>query len=232
MSNERPLRFLTRQQSRRVDEVAMNRFGFDGLVLMENAGRGCVDLLLRLGIDGPVTIFCGSGNNGGDGFVIARHLKIRGFEPWVLLFGNPSRLATDAAANWRLLKHCDVPTFVRPEKVKLPKRGWIVDSLLGTGAVGKPREPIAGAIRDINAAKSRTLRVLAVDLPSGLDADTGKTNDPTVRADKTATFVGPKIGFRSEALLPFLGEVHVVGIGIPESVVDAACREEDRQFSR
>src|SRR5882757_6842301 len=95
---------LNREQSRDIDRRAIEEFGFTGLVLMENAGRGCVDVLEGLGIDGPVVILCGKGNNAGDGFVIARHLAIRGNDCRVLLLCPPADLRGDAATNFAILK--------------------------------------------------------------------------------------------------------------------------------
>ena len=89
---------LTRAQSRRIDQLAIDHYGLSGLVLMENAGRGVTDVLVSRGIAGPVAICCGKGNNAGDGFVIARHLDLRGFEPRVLLWAEPAELTGDAAA--------------------------------------------------------------------------------------------------------------------------------------
>ena len=103
---------LTRDQSRQLDRLAMDEFGMSGLVLMENAGRGAADVLCREGIDGPVIICCGKGNNAGDGFVIARHLDLRGYCPKVFLWSNPSELQGDAAANYNILCKTDVPVKV------------------------------------------------------------------------------------------------------------------------
>ena len=93
---------LSRQQVRQVDQRAIHDCGMSGLVLMENAGRGCVDQLCELGVTGPVVICCGRGNNAGDGFVIARHLEIRGFSAKILLWSRPEDLAGDAAENFRI----------------------------------------------------------------------------------------------------------------------------------
>src|SRR3954468_13392327 len=100
---------LTRRQSRELDHRATADYGITGIVLMENAGRGCVDVLERLGIDGPVVILCGKGNNAGDGFVIARHLEIRGYSCRVLLLSPPQELRGDAAANFAILQKASVP---------------------------------------------------------------------------------------------------------------------------
>src|SRR5688500_7504074 len=100
---------LSREQCRELDRRAIEEYGIPGLVLMENAGRGCVDVLERLGIGGPVVILCGKGNNGGDGFVIARHLELRGHACRVLLLRPPDELTGDAATNFAILRRTGVP---------------------------------------------------------------------------------------------------------------------------
>ncbi len=128
-------------QSRLVDRLAAEEYGFSGLVLMENAGRGVADVLCRLGIAGPVVVCCGKGNNAGDGFVLARHLDLRGHKVRVLLWAGPEELTGDAAANYRILAKTDVPIDVfgaAHDAQRLAKllegAAWIVDALLGTGA--------------------------------------------------------------------------------------------------
>ena len=103
---------FTREQSRLVDQLAAEEYGFSGLVLMENAGRGVADVLCRLGIAGPVAVCCGKGNNAGDGFVVARHLDLRGHAVRVLLWADPAELTGDAAANFHILTKTDVPIEV------------------------------------------------------------------------------------------------------------------------
>ena len=163
---------LTRDQSRAVDRRAIEEFGFLGLVLMENAGRGVVETLERLGIDGPVVVLCGSGNNAGDGFVIARHLEIRGHEVRVMLLISPEKLTGDALTNYTILTKTNVPirkltTDGRPIRQQLDELGtgaaWIVDAMLGTGARGEPRPPLDEAIDWLNDQPGRKL---AVDVPS------------------------------------------------------------------
>ncbi|MDD4268514.1 MAG: NAD(P)H-hydrate epimerase [Pirellulaceae bacterium] len=215
---------LTRDESRQVDRRAMEVYGISGLVLMENAGRGVVDWLEALGIRKPVVICCGRGNNGGDGFVIARHLAIRGYPARVLLWADPQDLAGDAAVNFRILQKCGVPIDRlggEGDPATLEKHlagaGWIVDALLGTGARGEPRPPLDQAIDRINAAG---VPVLAVDVPSGLDCESGEPARHTIRAAHTCTFVARKIGFAAEAARPWLGEVHVLDIGAPWRIVE------------
>ncbi|NLS91485.1 MAG: NAD(P)H-hydrate epimerase [Planctomycetaceae bacterium] len=214
---------LTREQSRQVDRIAMEVYGFSGLVLMENAGRGVADYLERLGIDGTVVICCGRGNNGGDGFVIARHLDLRGYQTRVLLYCDPAQLAGDAAANFRILEKTDVPIHPCYEnsdadglQTHLAGASWIVDALLGTGARGEPRPPLDSVIDRLNASG---IPILAVDVPSGLDCDTGEPSEHTVRAAHTCTFVTAKVGYLNPNARPYLGELHVLSIGTPTKLV-------------
>lgn len=213
---------LTREAARAFDRHAIETLNIPHAVLMENAGRGCVDRMQREGIGGPVVVLCGKGNNGGDGFVIARHLAIRGYKVRVVLASSPSKLIGDAMWAFDALTHCGVAILdeahVNPalsiQELDAFAGGsaWIVDSLLGSGATGAPRPPYDTMIDWINA---ETGRRLAVDLPSGLDCDTGEPRSPTVRADVTCTFVAPKAGFMNKAAQPYLGEVHVCDIGAP-----------------
>lgn len=221
-----PLLF-SREQSRLVDQIAVEEFGFSGLVLMENAGRGAADLLCALGIAGPVVICCGKGNNAGDGFVIARHLYLRGHDVAVALWAKPEELTGDAAANFHILAKTGVPielfsaTFDTADSTRLDAlladAAWIVDALLGTGAKGEPRRPFDVVIDRMNAAVAPKL---AIDLPSGLDCDTGHPSSHTIRAAETCTFVAAKRGFSSSEAAPYVGRVHVLDIGVPPEVIE------------
>jgi len=212
-----PIPPMSRAQIRQYDADAIAR-GVPGIVLMENAGRGVADWMEELGITGPVAIVCGKGNNGGDGFVIARQLQTRGHDVRVAMLVHPVKLAGEAATAWTSFQSLPIPRTMTAgddsalEKV-LDGCEWVVDALLGTGTVGQVREPFASAIRIINKAGERGVKVMAVDLPSGLDCDTGVPNDPTIKANYTATFVATKIGFSTPAARPFLGEVRVFDIG-------------------
>jgi NAD(P)H-hydrate epimerase len=226
---------LTREQSRAIDRRAIEDFGIPGIVLMENAGRGTVDVLERLGIDGPVVILCGKGNNAGDGFVIARHLAIRGHECRILLLCPPNEFTGDAATNYSILQKISpdiiVPTLQRagasPPPIDRPAElhnaHWLIDALLGTGAHGEPRPPFDTATDWINA-RPATTKALAVDVPSGLDCDTGQPAAHTVRADHTCTFAAMKIGFTQPTAKPYVGTVHVCDIGIPPRLFETLPR--------
>jgi NAD(P)H-hydrate epimerase len=219
--------FMSRDEVRDVDHVAIEKYGLPGIVLMENAARGCVDWLNALGISGRIAICSGRGNNGGDGFVIARHLENAGHDVKVLLFADPSTVSGDAAVNLNVLQKSGTPLRcfqslkVDPAEIRSELSGadWIVDALLGTGTRGGLREPFATVISEINACSARKI---AIDLPSGLDCDSGQpvdeTNPLAVRADFTATIVAKKLGFQNEASRDFTGEIRVIDIGVPRAM--------------
>lgn len=222
---------LNRKQSRLIDQIAIEQYGFSGLVLMENAGRGVVDVLLQtdsqlIGApDRRVTILCGKGNNAGDGFVIARHLAIRNVAAKVLLLCPSSDLRGDALHNYEILTHCNVPIAELSESSSISAAldeqadgsSWLVDAILGTGAQGEPRSPFDQAIDWMNRQAAKRL---ALDLPSGLDCDTGQPARQTVRADLTCTFVTSKVGFQISPAEDYLGQLYVVSIGIPPTLAD------------
>jgi NAD(P)H-hydrate epimerase len=169
-----------------------------------------------------VVIICGKGNNGGDGFVIARHLDLRGIEVKTLLLAAPSELTGDAAANFQILQKANLPieVFSAPLDAtrftqQLAGATWLVDALLGTGAVGEPKSPYAEAIDHMNAAGKP---ILAIDLPSGLDCDTGAASRHTIRATATCTFVAAKPGFSTLAAAPYLGQLYIQDIGVPRQL--------------
>src|SRR5262245_41503784 len=184
---------LTRSQVRDVDRRAIQEYGMSGLVLMENAGRGTADVLCTLLREGragaSVAIVCGKGNNGGDGFVIARHLDLRGIGVKVLLLTDPKELTGDAAANFSIIQKAALPIEVLSApfdivrfNAALAGSAWLVDAILGTGATGEPKSPLDEAIDQMNASG---IPIVAVDLPSGLDCDTGAAAEHTIRAAHT-----------------------------------------------
>jgi NAD(P)H-hydrate epimerase len=225
---ENAMTYLSREEVRSLDRRAIEEFGFPGAVLMENAGRGAAEILVSLGVQGRVVICCGKGNNGGDGFVVARHLDIREVPVQLLLFVRPEELTGDAAINYRIAEKTGLPIEVhvplRKEalEAELSSSDWIVDALFGTGLAGPVRPPLDEVIsaikRAVQTSGSRP-RVLAVDIPSGLDCDTGMPMGPTIAADHTVTFVAQKKGFANPAAQRWLGQVHVAHIGIPRRLV-------------
>jgi NAD(P)H-hydrate epimerase len=224
------MRSLSRDEVRRVDLLAIGEYGLPGVVLMENAGRNAATLLHALadecGPAGAMTIVCGKGNNGGDGFVIARHLENLGHGVRLLLAFDPAEATGDAAINQRVAERAgqrieclDGADLARWER-ELSGADWIVDALLGTGATGPARGATATAIAAIERVRAAGgARVFAVDLPSGLDCDSGEPLGPCVRADVTATFVARKIGFDRPAAAGHTGVVHVLDIGAPRRLL-------------
>jgi len=216
-----PGRPLSCRQVRALDVLANERLGLPGLILMENAGRGVAELVfaeLATPATARVAILCGPGNNGGDGFVAARHLRNAGVHVDVLLAAPPERSVGDAGVNLRILQRAGFPLLRANEpagaaaaRTCLTAADVIVDALLGTGSRGGPRGTVAELIRAANAAP-RARRV-AIDLPSGLDADTGASAEPCFRAHLTATLVAAKVGFAAAA--EWVGRVVVLDIGLP-----------------
>jgi NAD(P)H-hydrate epimerase len=216
-------KYLTRALSRQVDQRAINEYGMAGIQLMENAGRGCAELIERLGVSGPVVICCGKGNNAGDGFVIARHLEARGHKVKILLWCPAEQLRGDASFNQAIVHHAGTPLVECDSRFgmdwlvdELRGADWIVDALFGTGSSGPPRAPFNKTIQVMN---DHPAKKFAVDLPSGLDCDTGEAADPTFRADYTATFVAPKVGFQQPSAKKVLGVVHSIDIGVPQKLL-------------
>ena len=229
---------LTREQVRDLDRRAAAEYDVSGLVLMENAGRGCAELLMRLNPDRrPTAVLCGPGNNGGDGFVLARHLDNHGW-PVEVFYLSPK--SEDAQVNLRPLLAAGVSLLPLDtlgmrglkrlaDSVLSSDRPWVVDALFGTG-LSRPLhrvrsqqplmsfEDVPAEVVSVVNASGRP--VLAIDLPSGLDADTGDPLGPCVRATHTATFVAPKRGFLNPASRAWTGAVHVIDIGAPRRLID------------
>ena len=231
--------YLTRAAVRELDRRAIEEYGVPSIVLMENAGRGVAVQLRRLNPEKlPTTIICGPGNNGGDGFVMARHLANYKYPARVWLFapsrpgpnGPEPKLSTDCDLNYQIFKRSDdrlvwfdtsTPELQTEHLHRITDEitlgeGWIVDALFGTGLDRELGPPYVEIVAAINASRRP---VLAIDIPSGLDADTGQPLGPTVRATNTATFVAPKKGFQEEEAAIWLGEVHTVDIGAPRKLV-------------
>jgi len=225
---------LTRQEVRAVDRAAIEVLGIPGVILMENAGRNCADAIEQfLGgkSDQRAAIVAGPGNNGGDGYVIARHLAMRGFGVTTFIICQREKISGDAAVNLNAisaLKH-DI-RYLAAEEIgdlasQLAEFDLIVDAIGGTGVQGALRGPAATAVEQINAAGRP---VAAVDIPTGLDCDTGRTDGPAVRADLTVTFVAAKKGFSHPQASQYTGEVIVADIGVPADLVVSISSEFDK----
>jgi len=217
----KPSPSLSRRQMRAFDRRAIDHWGVPGVVLMENAGRGVTDAIEEVlgGLAGRrVAVVAGRGNNAGDGFVIARHVRVRAGESVVFLVADPAGLAADAATNFALLAHVGVEVRRRAGDAladlgeELSGFDLVVDALGGTGITGALRGDLAAAVEAINAAGRP---VVAVDIPTGLDCDSGEAPGATVKADLTVTMAARKTGFDAPGAAAHTGDVRVVDIGVP-----------------
>lgn len=212
---------LSRQQVRQVDQIAIETYGVPGIVLMENAGRGAAEIIDRIASPGLVAILCGSGNNAGDGYVIARHLQLAGREVRIVSMVDCESLKGDARINAMIAQKAEIciRTVRSGGEVSdaISDATTIVDGLLGTGARGPLQGLYAAAVTIANRHEAQRI---AIDIPTGLDCDSGEAGEPTFRADHTITFVAPKIGFEQENANAYVGMVHVVSIGAPKKLLD------------
>jgi ADP-dependent NAD(P)H-hydrate dehydratase / NAD(P)H-hydrate epimerase len=226
------MKAVTAATMRELDKTAIETVLIPGMVLMENAGAGAFRVLdnsLRAegnGGSGLVLVLCGGGNNGGDGYVIARHLANHGYEVRILATREGERLAGDAHANWRIADAMDIPmTVVTAESDLAGIVGEctspmaVVDALLGTGASKEIRGVYRGLVE---AANGLDCFRLAVDIPTGVHADTGEVLGAAFRADATATFGLPKVGLYLYPGAEYCGAIHTVDISIPAPLLAAA----------
>jgi NAD(P)H-hydrate epimerase len=224
------MQWITCQQMRDIDRRAIEELGIPAVVLMENAGRGVAEEVLALyrerGLDGPVPVFCGAGNNGGDGFVIARHLANAGLEPRIVCCAPREKIdrAREAGINLTICERMDLPIVdVAEEEAlglvedELSRGAVVVDAIFGIGLSKPPREPQASVLRLIEAADTP---VVSVDVPSGLDGDTGVPPGVCLHAEVTATMAFPKIGMRGPGE-EWVGRLVVVDIGLPTWLADS-----------
>ncbi|MGQ9534630.1 MAG: NAD(P)H-hydrate dehydratase [bacterium] len=216
---------VNNKEMQQIDQWAQDSLGIAGAVLMENAGRGSVEVLKRYfdlkGID--ILIVCGKGNNGGDGFVIARHLENNGSNVKVILLGKAEDLRGDALVNYRILKKTkivinEVNSITSLKRVfKQNKPVCIIDAIFGTGFKGTPEGIYLEAIKLINESDAF---VLSIDIPSGINGDTGRFEKAAVIANATAVMCLPK---RGNYLFPgraFCGDIHIIDIGIPYALIE------------
>jgi NAD(P)H-hydrate epimerase len=219
---------LTREEMRKLDRKAVGEYKIPSIILMENAGRNVAEEILKM-LDDPqqtkVAILCGKGNNGGDGFVVARHLHNHGISVDVFLVAKISDILKDgdAGANLQILINMKVPI---QEFLDIPGlndllkelNGYdiLVDALFGTGLSGEVREPFKTLIHGVNDLNKP---IVSVDIPSGLDCNTGKILGAAVKATKTVTFAIAKKGFYLNDGPGYTGKVIVSDISIPRELI-------------
>lgn len=229
------MKALTAAEMREVDRLTTERYGIPGLQLMENAGTQFAEFLRASYSDSATcraAILCGKGNNGGDGFVVARHLQEKGLKPRVYVFAGLNTVRGDAAGNLERLKQSGakievITTLAQWEtaRAEVAKARVIVDALLGTGLKGKVEGLLASVIEDVNkisrdATSLRPEGAVAVDTPSGLPSDGEPAEGPVIRAHATVTFTAPKIGQLISRDSACCGKLHVRDIGSPPELIE------------
>jgi NAD(P)H-hydrate epimerase len=223
------MKLVTSEEMRRIDKKAIEEIGIPSIVLMENAGLKVADAIERK--YGPlkgryVYIFAGSGNNGGDGMVVARHLFNQKVKAKIFLLAEKKNIKGDAATNLAITEKMGIPmreitspAFVESLEKELAKADIVVDALLGTGAKGAPRGLMKKVIDLINKHSKNTV---AVDIPTGVDADSGEVRGEAIKAEYTVSLAYPKRGLYLYPGMNYAGEIEIADIGIPAGL------EEDR----
>jgi len=217
------MKILTAAQMQEIDRLTTERYGVPSLMLMENAGRGIVEFIAQRfpPLEGrKIVILCGRGNNGGDGLVVARLLRNRGLEPRVLLLADPGKLSGDAAANYARLAKIATPE-VAPDaaswqriKGSLQDCSLLIDALLGTGLTKPLGGFLLSVVQDFPAVFPQA-RIVAVDLPTGIFADSGELIGESARADASVTFTAPKVAHVFPPACERVGDWVVKPIGTP-----------------
>ena len=213
------MKVVTAAEMRQIDSETIECIGIPGIVLMETAGSAIVRSIRR---DSPecrrIGVFVGKGNNGGDGLVIARQLAHAGCDVHIFLVSPAESFTGDAATNLQIAQNLGLPIADAVTAISQTRCELFVDAIFGTGL----RRPVVGEIADVIEGINRLpVPVIAVDLPSGLDADTGQPLGACVRADKTVTIGFPKRGLLLHPGAEFAGKLEVADIGFPKQVVDA-----------
>lgn len=212
------MRYVTAEEMRKLDRNAIEKRGVPASILMENAGKAVAEEGMRIAAGKKAIVFSGYGNNGGDGFVAARHLMGSGYDVKVFLIGKPKNFSPESGSNnEKLIALGCVPVAISDEKdmddafCEIGEPNLVVDAIFGIGMKGKLDDFYKVLIDKINSLSSP---VVSADVPSGLDSDSGMTLSVAVRASSTVTFGFPKIGFKNKDARPYLGKVVVADIGL------------------
>lgn len=210
------MKTVSTAQMKSIDEFAIHRLGIPSLELMEHAAAHVAAAVKKLlpNTSAPVVLLCGTGNNGGDGLACARILAGFGYPVHPFIVGDPARFTPDAAENAHKLELLGLPPLPCPES--LPDCGCIVDALFGFGLNREVRGVYRSAIELMNAAPAP---VIACDIPSGLNGDTGSPMGIAVEAAQTITFTCAKTGLLMPEAASYVGQLTVVDIGIPAELV-------------
>lgn len=208
---------LTREEMKSCEEFTIEKLSVSAETLMELAGKTCAKYLLDYGFDlKRVLVVCGQGNNGGDGFVIARYLKKSEADVSVLFLGKADKLPLPARRNFDKLKELDIPVYENRMQADIPGATTIVDAIFGVGLNRDLEQPYLDAVQAINFSSAR---VLSVDIPSGIDANNGAVMGAAVRASATIAIGYKKVGMLLYPGTTFCGEIIVADIGIPYTAI-------------
>lgn len=215
------MKFVTAKAMQQIDKEATERYEIPTVILMENAAISsafCVLRMLKVG-QRNVILFCGQGNNGGDGFACARHLINRGLKVKIYFTGKKEKLSSEAKTNYKILRKLG-QKILQPKLSLLNKElndtDLIVDALLGIGLKDKVGRPLYCLIELINSSKKPTL---SLDIPSGLDATSGKVHGIAVKATRTVAFGLVKKGFLNPRAKEYIGELTIGDIGLPRQLL-------------
>lgn len=204
---------VTASQMAEIDRLMIEEYGIELIQMMENAGRSLAALAIHMQGAGresePILVLCGTGNNGGGGMVAALHLHNWGCPVRVHLVTDPARLKEVPGKQWRILRALNLGENSTPN---MDTSALIIDALLGYGLRGDPHPPIAEWIERANASGRP---ILALDIPSGLEATSGMPNNPCIRAAATLTLALPKTGLLAETAQPSVGRLYLADIGVP-----------------
>jgi len=221
------MRLVKASEIKEMDRITIHEIGIPGAVLMENAARGATRIFLEHfdpAANSHVVVICGPGNNGGDGYVMARYLSQAGLRIIVLVLADLGRISGDALTNLEIIKRMDLdirevpgPKEWKKIRMSLADCDYIIDGILGTGLNAPVRDYYGKVIEDVNASGKP---VMAIDIPSGLNADTGGITGVAVRADLTVTFGFPKLGQMLYPGADLVGRLARIDIGIPDSVAE------------
>ncbi len=225
---------LSRENSRKIDQFAVEQYGMPSIILMENAGRSITEICAPLILDSEdrpsILVLAGAGNNGGDGLVAARHLMNLGARVGIILASSEDHFTGDALTNLTIAKRMGIPikTF-SPEKPRsalsslpapLSKPTIIIDAVLGTGFEGTLRPGTAAFLRFCNELGDAGAAIVSVDLPSGLHADAGEPAEDCVEADLTIALAAFKVGMLTESGRALCGEIVCGDIGVPADLLE------------
>jgi NAD(P)H-hydrate epimerase len=212
---------LSRAQVREIDRLAIEKYKIPGIVLMENAARAALEVARDMLDDncvGQIIILCGGGNNGGDGLAVARHLHNLGGDVYIALTTDPAKYKGEAKINWEIVQAMKIKTFPAAPVGNVTSRAVLmIDAVFGTGLSEPPRPPFPDLVAAVNKSG---VPVLAIDLPSGMDCDTGEALGACIKANRTITFVAEKTGFENPHAAQYTGQVSVGSIGCPIELIN------------